>query len=37
MWKLVNFDIFFFEVSPVGCDWWEIIIGLDSGLVPNMH
>ena len=23
------------EVCTLGCDWWEVIIGLDNGLVVS--
>ena len=34
MW-LFHFCIYSTKVCPIGCDWWEVIIGLDDDLVPN--
>ena len=27
--------ILLIEFCSLGCDWWEVIIGLDNSLVPN--
>ena len=35
LWKLVTFDNCFIEVCSLGCDWWEVIIGLDNCLASN--
>ena len=31
---VILFNHFFIEICSWGCDWWEVIIGLDNGLAP---
>ena len=34
--NFVNENLLSFLQAPsLGCDWWEVIIGLDNGLAPN--
>ena len=28
-------DVFIIEAGSLGCDWWKVIIGLDTGLAPS--
>ena len=35
MRHLLSVSSFFIEVCTSGCDWWEVLIGLDNGLALN--
>ena len=33
--KLVICNNFIIKVCSLGCNWWEVIVGLDNGLASN--